>query len=179
MPSSNVLLDADALDRALTRLSYQVLERNAADPRRIVLIGLPTRGYTLAQRLASRLAPIAGFEPPVGKMDITFHRDDLELNIPVPQVSHIPFDITRRVVVLVDDVLFTGRSVRAALAALSDLGRPAAIQLLALIDRGHRQVPIRADFFARKITTELEDTVQVKLTEVDPVPADVVEVVSP
>jgi pyrimidine operon attenuation protein/uracil phosphoribosyltransferase len=177
MSSSTVLLDADALNRALTRLSYQILERNS-DPRNVGLIGLPTRGFTLAQRLAHRLGEIGGgAEPPVGQMDITFHRDDLELNIPIPKVTYIPFDITGRVVVLVDDVLFTGRSVRAALAAMADLGRPSAIQLLALIDRGHRQVPIRADFVARKITTDIADTVQVRLTEVDGV--DAVELITP
>jgi pyrimidine operon attenuation protein / uracil phosphoribosyltransferase len=166
MSSSKVILDSGALRRALARISHEIIEKTP-HTEKLGLIGLPTRGFHLAQRIAQSLQQISQVAIPVGQMDITFHRDDLDRHIPIPHSTHIPFDTTDRIIILVDDVLFTGRTVRAALNALSDFGRPAAIQLVALIDRGHRQLPIRADYVGKNIPTALTDNVQVKLEEVD------------
>jgi pyrimidine operon attenuation protein/uracil phosphoribosyltransferase len=168
-----LILDADAMRRALARIAHEIIERTPSLDS-LALVGLPTRGYPIAQRLSALLKDIQGTNVPVGQMDITFHRDDLLLRTPIPQSTHIPFDITNRVILLVDDVLFTGRSVRAALNALNDFGRPSAIQLAALVDRGHRQLPIRADYVGKNIPTTLTDEVRVKMKEVDGV--DAVEV---
>lgn len=168
-----VLLDEKALRDALDRITAGISQRNA-DASRLALVGLPTRGVTLAQRIASQLREKTGIEVPVGQIDITFHRDDLEWRRPIPHVTSIPFDITGRTLVLVDDVLFSGRSVRAALDALIDHGRPESIQLVALIDRGHRRLPIAADYVGATVKTEYVDNVAVKVKEVDGV--DAVEV---
>jgi pyrimidine operon attenuation protein/uracil phosphoribosyltransferase len=168
-----LILDADAMRRALARIAHEIIERTPSLDS-LALVGLPTRGYPIAQRLSALLKDIQGTNVPVGQMDITFHRDDLLLRTPIPQSTHIPFDITNRVILLVDDVLFTGRSVRAALNALNDFGRPSGIQLAALVDRGHRQLPIRADYVGKNIPTTLTDEVRVKMKEVDGV--DAVEV---
>jgi len=169
---AEVLLDGPALDKLLAELA----ERIAAEIplASLALIGLPTRGVPLAQRFADRLRAAHGVAVPVGQIDITFHRDDLDRRLPIPHPSLISFDTEGRHLVLVDDVLFTGRTVRAALAALMDFGRPASIRLLALVDRGHRQLPIQADFVGRRIETALGDQVEVKLRETDGI--DAVEV---
>lgn len=174
MPRVQTVLDAGAIQRALARISHEIIERNP-QVEKLGLIGLPTRGFPLAQRIQRQIEDLTGHSIPVGQMDISFHRDDLNLRLPIPQTTSVPFDPTDRVIVLIDDVLFTGRSVRAALNALTDLGRPAAIQLVALIDRGHRQLPIRPDFAGKNIPTALTDEVAVKLQEIDGI--DAVEVI--
>jgi pyrimidine operon attenuation protein/uracil phosphoribosyltransferase len=160
------VLDAAALDRALTRIAHEILERNsgAAD---VTFVGLRTRGVTLARRLAAKIAAIDGASMPVGALDITLYRDDLDLRRPVIQPTDIPFSIKGKTVVLVDDVLFTGRTVRAALDALIDFGRPKAIQLAIMIDRGHRELPIRPDFIGKNLPTSRRESVAVRMTEHD------------
>ncbi|MDE1169679.1 MAG: bifunctional pyr operon transcriptional regulator/uracil phosphoribosyltransferase PyrR [Verrucomicrobium sp.] len=167
-----ILLDGPALDRLLAELAARVAAETDPLPS-LALVGLPTRGVTIATRLAHRIEAASGFRPPVGQIDVTFHRDDLDRRLPIPHRSEIPFDAAGRHILLVDDVLFTGRTVRAALSALGDFGRPASIRLLALVDRGHRQLPIQGDFIGKKIETALEDDVVVRLSEVDG--ADAVE----
>jgi pyrimidine operon attenuation protein/uracil phosphoribosyltransferase len=162
------LLDEAALDRALTRIAHEILEKNSgmAD---LTFVGLRTRGVTLAQRLATRVAAIEGVKPPVGALDITLYRDDLGLKAeqPVVRGTEIPFDVTGKTVILVDDVLFTGRTIRAALDAIMDLGRPRAIQLAILVDRGHRELPIRPDYVGKNLPTSRRETVAVRLKEHD------------
>jgi pyrimidine operon attenuation protein/uracil phosphoribosyltransferase len=166
MPGTTTILDAGALQRALARIGHEILERNP-ESRLLALVGLPTRRFPLAQRLAAQLQDLTGHPVPVGQLDISFHRDDLDRHTPIPHLTEIPFDVQDKHLVLVDDVLFTGRSVRAALNALVDLGRPTVIQLVALIDRGHRQLPIRADFVGKNVPTALTDEVVVNVREVD------------
>jgi pyrimidine operon attenuation protein/uracil phosphoribosyltransferase len=162
------VLDASDVQRALTRIAHEIVERNhGAD--QIVLLGIPTRGVTLAHRVAAKIADIEGVEVPVGALDVTMYRDDLRLKgLRALEVTDIPVagvdDLT---VVLVDDVLFSGRTIRSALDALSDIGRPQAVQLAALVDRGHRELPIKADYVGKNIPTSLTETVHVLLTEHD------------
>lgn len=161
------VLDEPALDRALTRIAHEILERNAgaAD---LAFVGLRTRGVTLAQRLARKIADIDGAQIPVGTLDITLYRDDLDMRgAPVVRGTDIPFSIKDKSVVLVDDVLFTGRTIRAALDALIDLGRPKMIQLAILIDRGHRELPIRPDYVGKNLPTSRRESVAVRLREHD------------
>ncbi|MBI4247215.1 MAG: bifunctional pyr operon transcriptional regulator/uracil phosphoribosyltransferase PyrR [Candidatus Rokubacteria bacterium] len=161
------VLDEAALDRALTRIAHEILERNggAAD---LAFVGLRTRGVTLAHRLAAKIAKIDGATLPVGTLDITLYRDDLGLRgAPVVRGTDIPFSIKDKTVILVDDVLFTGRTIRAALDALIDLGRPNAIQLATLIDRGHRELPIRPDYIGKNLPTSRRESVAVRLREHD------------
>jgi pyrimidine operon attenuation protein/uracil phosphoribosyltransferase len=161
------VLDEAALDRALTRIAHEILERNGG-ARELAFVGLRTRGITLAQRLAARIAAIDGATLPVGTLDITLYRDDLDMRgAPVIRGTDIPFSIKGKTVILVDDVLFTGRTVRAALDALIDLGRPGMIQLAILIDRGHRELPIRPDFVGKNLPTSRRETVAVRLREHD------------
>jgi pyrimidine operon attenuation protein/uracil phosphoribosyltransferase len=161
------VLDEAALDRALTRISHEILERNGG-AKDLAFVGLRTRGVTLAQRLASKLATIDGTTVPVGTLDITLYRDDLDMRgAPVIRGTDIPFSIKNKTVVLVDDVLYTGRTVRAALDALIDLGRPMMIQLAILIDRGHRELPIRPDFIGKNLPTSKRESVAVRLREHD------------
>mgnify|MGYP001440694529 CR=1 FL=1 len=162
------VMDGENMKRALYRLSHEITERNKG-VKDLVLIGIRTRGVPLAQRLAGLIKEHEGTEIPVGTLDITFYRDDLTLISPQPVVhrSDIPFAINEKKVVLVDDVLYTGRTVRAALDALMDLGRPSLIQLAVLIDRGHRELPIRADFIGKNVPTSKRELIQVKLKEVD------------
>src|SRR5579859_4743457 len=162
------ILSADDIRRAVTRIAHEIAERNGG-VRSVVLVGIRRRGVPLAQRIAATMADFEGVQVPVGSLDITLYRDDLALRGPVPIVrsTTIPVDITRRTLVLVDDVLYTGRTVRAALDALSDLGRPARIQLAALIDRGHRELPIRADFVGKNVPTSSDERVETRLMEVD------------
>src|SRR5688500_7533810 len=161
------VLDATALDRALTRIAHEILEKNGG-AKELAFVGLRTRGITLAQRLAAKLTAIDGGTVPVGTLDITLYRDDLSMRgAPVIRGTDIPFSIKNKTVVLVDDVLYTGRTIRAALDALIDLGRPQAIQLAILIDRGHRELPIRPDFIGKNLPTSRRESVAVRLREHD------------
>jgi pyrimidine operon attenuation protein/uracil phosphoribosyltransferase len=161
------VLDEAALDRALTRIAHEILERNGG-AKDLAFVGLRTRGVTLAHRLAAKLAAIDGATVPVGTLDITLYRDDLDMRgAPVIRGTDIPFSIKNKTVVLVDDVLYTGRTIRAALDALIDLGRPAMIQLGILIDRGHRELPIRPDFIGKNLPTSRRESVAVRLREHD------------
>ena len=173
---SSKLLDAEDVRRALTRIAHEIIERDkgAAD---VVLVGIANRGDHLARRLAAEIQRIEGTEVRVGVLDITFYRDDIGLKAEAPEVheTRIPFDISGRTIVLVDDVLFTGRTIRAAMDALMDFGRPRRIQLAVLVDRGHRELPIRADFVGKNVPTRRADDVRVLVTELDGDDAVVVE----
>src|SRR5215831_20366786 len=161
------VLDADDLRRAHTRIAHEIVERNhgAAD---VVLIGLYTRGVAVARRLAEAIERFEGVAVPVGAIDVAFYRDDIRLRRVQPLgPTEVPVDVTDRVVVLVDDVLFTGRTARAALDAITELGRPRAVQLAVLVDRGHRELPIRADFVGKNLPTKVAEDVRVRLREVD------------
>ena len=161
------VLDEAALDRALTRISHEILEKNGG-AKDLAFVGLRTRGVSLAHRLAAKIAQIDGTSLPVGTLDITLYRDDLGMRgTPVIRGTDIPFSIKDKTVILVDDVLFTGRTIRAALDAIIDLGRPTAIQLACLIDRGHRELPIRPDYVGKNLPTSLKQSVQVRLLEID------------
>ncbi len=161
------VLDDAALDRALTRIAHEILERNGG-AKDLAFVGLRTRGVTLAQRLQAKIAAIDGAQLPVGTLDITLYRDDLDLRgAPVIRGTDIPFSIKNKTVVLVDDVLYTGRTIRAALDALIDLGRPQSIQLAILIDRGHRELPIRPDYIGKNLPTSRRESVAVRLREHD------------
>jgi pyrimidine operon attenuation protein/uracil phosphoribosyltransferase len=161
-----VLSDAD-LGRTLTRIAHQILERTEG-ARDVVLLGIPTRGVLLARRLAGRIRDFEGFDVPVGSLDPTMYRDDLRLRgVRALETTDVPGDIDGRVVVLVDDVLYSGRTVRAALDALNDFGRPRAVQLAVLIDRGHRELPIRADYVGKNLPTSQDESVEVLLAEID------------
>ncbi|HEY5975908.1 MAG TPA: bifunctional pyr operon transcriptional regulator/uracil phosphoribosyltransferase PyrR [Geobacteraceae bacterium] len=159
---STVILDGIGVIRALTRIAHEILERNKG-VRGLVLVGIRTGGVYLARELARRLEEIEGETVPVGEVDITLYRDDIKghgVHLPVGK-THIPFSVEEQKVVLVDDVLFTGRTIRAALDAIMDHGRPACIQLAVLVDRGHRELPIRADFVGRNVPTSLKENIQV------------------
>jgi pyrimidine operon attenuation protein/uracil phosphoribosyltransferase len=161
------VLDAAALDRALTRIAHEIIEKNGG-AKDLAFVGLRTRGVTLARRLAAKVAAIDGTSVAVGTLDITLYRDDLDLRgAPVVRGTDIPFPIKDKTVVLVDDVLFTGRTIRAALDALIDLGRPRMIQLAILVDRGHRELPIRPDYVGKNLPTSRREAVAVRLTEHD------------
>ena len=162
------ILSADDIRRAVTRIAHEIAERNEGVTN-IVLVGIRRRGVPLAQRIATALADFEGVQVPVGILDITLYRDDLALRGPAPIVhsTNIPVDINQRVVVLVDDVLFTGRTVRAALDAIIDLGRPERIQFAALVDRGHRELPIRADFVGKNVPTSSDERIETRLREID------------
>jgi len=162
------LLDGGEIKRALTRIAHEILERNKGAGR-LVLVGIAARGDDLARRLAVEIHRIEGVEVPVGALDITFYRDDIGMRSEAPEVheTSIPFDITDTTVVLVDDVLFTGRTIRAAFDALVDFGRPRAIQLAVLVDRGHRELPIRPDYVGKNVPTRRDEEVRVRLAEVD------------
>ena len=162
------VLDEAALDRALTRIAHEIVEQ-AGGVEHLALVGIKTRGVTLAHRIAEKIAAIEGAKPVVGALDITLYRDDLALKAeqPIVRGTEIGFPLKGRTVVLVDDVLFTGRTIRAAMDALMDLGRPLAIRLAVLVDRGHRELPIRADYVGKNIPTHLREHVEVRLTELD------------
>ena len=161
------VLDEAALDRALTRIAHEILERNGG-AKDLTFVGLRTRGITLAQRLAVKIAQIDGTSVPVGTLDITLYRDDLDMRgVPVIRGTDIAFSIKNKTVILVDDVLFTGRTIRAALDALIDLGRPRSIQLAILVDRGHRELPIRPDFVGKNLPTSRRESVAVRLKDHD------------
>src|ERR687896_1410153 len=159
---------AQVLDAsALTRIAHEILERNGG-AKNLTFVGLRTRGVTLAQRLMAKITAIDGASPPVGTLDITLYRDDLGMRgAPVIRGTDIPFSIKDKTVILVDDVLFTGRTIRAALDALIDLGRPQMIQLAILVDRGHRELPIRPDYIGKNLPTSRRESVAVRLMEHD------------
>jgi pyrimidine operon attenuation protein/uracil phosphoribosyltransferase len=163
------ILSRDGLNRSLRRISHEILERNASTLEDLTLVGILTRGVPLAQRVAQNIEHFEGLKVPVGSLDITLHRDDRESCAEEPKVreSRIPFDVGGKTVVLVDDVLYTGRTARAAMDALLELGRPAAIRLAVLVDRGHRELPIRADHVGKNVPTSREETVRVRLAETD------------
>ncbi len=169
---ARVVLDAGDIQRALTRISHEILERNkGADD--LVLLGIPSRGVPLARRIAERIASVEGYAVPVGSLDVTMYRDDLRMKParPLLPTEIPPGGIDDKVVVLVDDVLFSGRTIRSALDALNDIGRPKAVRLAVLVDRGHRELPIRADFVGKNLPTSLVERVKVTLSGVDDVDA--------
>jgi len=167
MSTRTVLHDAD-IARALTRISHEILESNRG-PDDLVILGIPTRGVTLAERIGALVSEFSGRSIPVGALDVTMYRDDLHRNpTRAPQPTEIPAGgIDGKTVVLVDDVLFSGRSIRAALDALQDIGRPAAVRLAILVDRGHRELPIRPDFVGKNLPSARDERVNVRLAEVD------------
>ncbi|MFZ5943856.1 MAG: bifunctional pyr operon transcriptional regulator/uracil phosphoribosyltransferase PyrR [Bacillota bacterium] len=163
-----ILMDGDALNRSLTRIAHEIIEKNRGIEG-LVLIGIRRRGVPIAERLVQKIKKIEGVQVQVGKLDITLYRDDLTTagDQPVVHGTEIPFGVAGKKVILVDDVLYTGRTVRAALDAIIDLGRPLSIQLAVLIDRGHRELPIRADFVGKNIPTSKKEIILVKLQEID------------
>jgi pyrimidine operon attenuation protein/uracil phosphoribosyltransferase len=164
----SLLLDDISIERAITRMAHEIVEANP-NPDTLVFVGLRTNGAPLARRLAVKVGELLHRELPTGELDITMHRDDLDLRAAPPTVglSDLPFDVTGKTVVLVDDVLFTGRSIRAALDEISDFGRPKRIQLAVLIDRGHRELPIRPDYVGKNLPTSMTERIAVSLTEID------------
>ena len=166
--SGRRIMTAEEIRRATTRISHEIVEKQAGTDG-LVLVGIQRRGVPLARRLAASIAEHEGVELPVGALDITFYRDDLSLvaSSPIVKGTRIPFDLNGATVVLVDDVLFTGRTIRAAMDALVDFGRPKAIRLAVLIDRGHRELPIRADHVGKNVPTSREETVRVHVEEFD------------
>jgi len=165
-----IVMDADRVSRSLTRIAHEILERNRG-VENLALVGIRARGVPIAERIAAALKALTGVDVPTGSLDITLYRDDLMRHAvgpqPVIRRTEIPFSIDDRLILLVDDVLYTGRTIRAALDALIDFGRPKAIQLVALVDRGHRELPIRADYVGRNIPTSQQQSVQVRLVELD------------
>jgi pyrimidine operon attenuation protein/uracil phosphoribosyltransferase len=165
MPDATVILNATAIQRALTRIAHEIAERNERSAE-VALVGIPVGGDHLAARLAKILAGIWNHAVPVGILDTTMHRDDLDDRVaPTVHPTDIPFDVTGKTVVLVDDVLFSGRTTRAAMDALNDFGRPKKIQLAVLVDRGHRELPIKADFIGKNVPTSLDEKISLLLTE--------------
>ena len=174
--SARVVLDARDINRALTRISHEILERNKG-ARDLVLLGIPSRGVPLAHRIAEKISTVEEYDVPVGSLDVTMYRDDLRLK-PARALLHteIPDSgIDGKTVVLVDDVLFSGRTIRAALDAMTEIGRPAAVRLAVLVDRGHRELPIRADFVGKNLPTSLVERVRVTLAGIDDVDAVTIE----
>ena len=163
-----VLLSADDVRRAISRIAHEIVERDQG-PSRLYLVGIRSRGDALASRLRAAILQNEGVEVPLGALDITLYRDDLTRigHAPIVRTTELPLPVDDRVVVLVDDVLFTGRTIRAAMDALVDYGRPRAIRLAVLVDRGHRELPIRADYVGKNIPTSLRETVHVLLAETD------------
>jgi pyrimidine operon attenuation protein/uracil phosphoribosyltransferase len=162
------IMDEKAMGRAITRVSHEILERNKGVDN-IALVGIRTRGVPLAGRIAGKILEIEGVELPQGVLDITLYRDDLSTiaKLPIVNGTQIDFDINEKKIILVDDVLYTGRTVRAALDAIVDIGRPSAIQLMVLVDRGHRELPIRADYVGKNVPTSAREIIKVNLQEVD------------
>jgi pyrimidine operon attenuation protein/uracil phosphoribosyltransferase len=176
--SGKALLDADALSRTLTRIAHEIIEANP-ELDDVALVGIQTRGVPLAQRLARLIEDRAGIAPELGAVDITFYRDDVSVRggeaplaaQPLVRATQLDFPLDGRTVVLVDDVLYTGRTIRAAIEALFDYGRPARVQLAVLVDRGHRELPIRPDYVGKNLPTSRTERIQVQLVEVDEVDA--------
>ena len=163
-----LIMDDKAMQRALTRIAHEIIERNSGCED-VALIGIRRRGLPLAQRLAEVIASVEGTQLPVGELDITFYRDDLSHKSEQPMLNStgVPFSIVDKTVVLVDDVLFTGRTARAALEAVMDLGRPRRVQLAVMVDRGHRELPVRADFVGKNVPTSLSEHIRVNVNEYD------------
>ena len=172
MSNDKVVLDSEDMRRTLTRIAHEIVE-NGGDPERLALVGIHRRGAVLAERLQGLIADLHGVDVPLGDLDISFYRDDVGAKAPAVQpvvhASHIDFDLGGKTVILVDDVLFTGRTVRAAIDALFDYGRPQRVQLAVLCDRGHRELPIRPDYVGKNLPTAREERVNVRLEEQDEV----------
>ncbi len=172
--AAQALLDADAISKALSRIAHELIERSD-ELERVALVGIQTRGVPIASRLRRLVAERSGVELALGKLDITFHRDDVHVRDggrppgrqPVVRATSLPFSLEGMTVVLVDDVLYTGRTIRAAIDALLDFGRPARVQLAVLVDRGHRELPIRPDYVGKNLPTARDERIQVELVEVD------------
>ncbi len=164
----NVIMDSEAIRRALVRIAHEIIEKNKG-VEDVVIVGIRTRGVPLAQRIAAEINAIENFEMTVGMLDITLYRDDLSTlgYNPVVHGTDINFDLSGKHVVLVDDVLYTGRTIRAALDAVIDMGRPKTIQLAVLVDRGHKELPIRADYVGKNVPTSQKETIEVVLNEID------------
>jgi len=171
-----VIMDEIAMNRALTRIAHEIIERNKGVSD-LALVGIHRRGVPLAMRLANKIESVEGLLPPVGALDITLYRDDRDGAVDkcLLTTTDIPFDIVGKKIVMVDDVLFTGRTVRAAMDALMDMGRPKAIQLAVLVDRGHRELPIRADFVGKNVPTSSTEVVSVYVKEIDGIDKAVIE----
>lgn len=165
MSDATIVLNAAAIQRALTRIAHEITERNEASSD-LVLVGIQRGGVSIAERLSGLLAGILGHAVPVGHLDVSMHRDDLgQRLVPTVHPTLIPFDVTGKTVVLVDDVLFHGRTIRAAMDALNDFGRPRKIQLAVMVDRGHRELPIKADFVGKNVPTALTEKILVRIGE--------------
>lgn len=164
----NIIMDSEAIRRALVRIAHEIIEKNKG-VEDVVIVGIRTRGVPLAQRIAAEINAIENCEMTVGMLDITLHRDDLSTlgYNPVVHGTDINFDLSGKHVVLVDDVLYTGRTIRAALDAVIDMGRPKTIQLAVLVDRGHKELPIRADYVGKNVPTSQKETIEVVLNEID------------
>jgi len=173
-PTARLLLDAAAIERVLKRIAHEIIERNPAIDQ-LAIVGVPSRGVVVAERLAAFVQQFGGASVETGIVDISMHRDDLARR-PVPAVvpTRLPYDLEHRTIILADDVVFTGRTCRAAMDALADFGRPARIQYAALIDRGHREIPIRADYVGKNVPTSTAERVYVRFTATDGVHADAV-----
>lgn len=174
--AKNLIMDKKAIDRAVARISHEILERNAG-PDDLVILGIPTRGFELAKHIGAKIALIEGGEVSLGSVDATLYRDDIGIkkDQPALKTMDIPVSIDGKVVVMVDDVLFTGRTIRAAIEALMDFGRPKAIQLAVLVDRGHRELPIKADYVGKNIPTSRNQSVCVSLMDIDGIDEVVLE----
>lgn len=161
------VMDGEAISRALTRIAHEIVESNKGAAN-LAIVGIVTRGAALAEQLAERIERIEGERPPVGTLDISFYRDDVAFRLnPEVHRTDIPFDVENRDIILVDDVLFTGRTIRAAMDALMDYGRPCSVQLAVLVDRGHRELPIRADYVGKNVPSSRRERVSVALAELD------------
>lgn len=177
-PATNVVMDADAIRKAIRRIAHEIIEQNP-DFSRLVLVGIPTRGVEVARRLAGHIESVEGIRPETGVVDVSMHRDDLATRRPMAVVAtQLPLDLENRTLILVDDVLFTGRSCRAAMDAVASFGRPERIQLAVLVDRGHRELPIRPDYVGRNVPTDRREKIRVRFENSDGVP-DSVAVVQP
>jgi pyrimidine operon attenuation protein/uracil phosphoribosyltransferase len=178
-PATLVAMDADAIRKAIRRVAHEIIEQNT-NLARLVIAGIPTRGVEVARRIVDHIESVEGVRPAQGVVDVSMHRDDLatRARLTAVEATRLPLDLDGRTVVLVDDVLFTGRSCRAAMDAIASFGRPARIQLAALVDRGHRELPIRADFVGRNLPTELGEKIRVRFENLDGEP-DSVSVVKP
>ena len=173
-------MDADSIRKAIRRIAHEIIEQNH-DLGRLVIAGIPTRGKLIARRIVTHIAEIEGISPALGVVDVSMHRDDLatRARVSVLELTELPLDLDGRPLVLIDDVLYTGRSCRAAMDAIASFGRPSRIQLAALVDRGHRELPIRPDFVGKNLPTSAEDRVRVRLEENDDVPDSVTLIHTP
>jgi pyrimidine operon attenuation protein/uracil phosphoribosyltransferase len=173
-PAGECVMDSEAIRKAIRRIAHEIIEQNQ-DLSRVVIAGIPTRGKIIAKRIAAHIAEIEGVEPTLGTVDVSMHRDDLatRARVSVLEATELPLDLDGRPLVLVDDVLYTGRSCRAAMDAVASFGRPSRIQLAVLVDRGHRELPIRADFVGKNVPTAPGDRIRVRFEPLDAVPDSV------